>query len=115
MIQGTAYFECLHATAQVKLSTGETVKVITALRAEGNYKSWWEYPCEPQHGSMQFVEQDVDNETATALFPDEFEFYGEDSNKNIDDYDGIIIESVENVIDADWQVDEDTIDEGEDF
>ena len=60
MIDCIAKFTANNVKIEARLSSGETVEIYTSLTTSGHYKSWWEYPCEPQYGSVQYSEQDID-------------------------------------------------------
>ena len=101
-----------------KLTTEEVVECITTLEAEGWYSSWWECPTGyEEHGAVNYVEQEVDNETATALFPYEWEFVDDSKQEYMDEnpeaFKDVKIEEIVEIKDTlpDWKVDEDSLDE----
>lgn len=60
-------------TILAELTDGQVIVCKTELQAEGNYREWYEpAPCEWMYGWTE-SEQDIDQETITALYPDEFE------------------------------------------
>lgn len=83
-----------------ELSNGQIVQCMTALQANGDYREWYEpAPCEWMYGWTE-SEQDIDQETITALYPEEFETDEEiPENATI----STIIEVLDEV---DWEVQE---------
>lgn len=56
-----------------ELSNGQIVQCKTALHAYGDYREWYEpAPVEWMYGWTE-SEQEIDQETITALYPNEFE------------------------------------------
>ena len=103
-----------YAEIEAKLSDGQIIDCKTQLVADGLYSSWWEYPCEPQHGSVNYTEQEVDEDMAEVVYPDEFEFIDEDKQKYLEENpnylkDVRIVEIIKILNTPDWEVDEDTI------
>lgn len=114
MINCSAEFIANNVLAEVKLSSGENIKARLSIEADGNYKSWWEYPSEPQYGQEKFVEIDVDENSIRPLYKDEWEF--EDKNKqeylkeNPSAFKNISVKEVVKLLEIpDWEVDEDSL------
>lgn len=98
-----------------KLSTGEEIECYTALIAQGLYSNWWECPCEPQHGKVNYVETDIFEETISPMYNDEWEFVDENKQQyleeNIDAFEDVrIVDIIKTLEFPEWEVDEDSID-----
>lgn len=116
MICGTATFTDSNAQILAKLSTGETVEVYTALQADGYYKQWNEDMHPDGIGYYEtFSEQEVDEDTATLLYPEEWEFVDEDKEDLYNDYENITIQEIVRIINVDWEVEENSICDEDDF
>lgn len=114
MIDCLAKFIANNVKAEVKLSSGEVVEATLSLEADGNYKSWWEYPTEPQYGQEQFVEYDVDEDTVRPLYDEEWEFCDENKKEyceeNIEAFKDVKVIEIIKLLDIpDWEVDEDSL------
>ena len=104
-----------YAKVNAKLSTGEEIQCYTLVEADGLYSSWWECPYEPYMGSVNFVEQDVDESDIRPVFKDEWEFVDENKQKYLEEdttaFADIYIEEIVSFIEQpEWTVDEDSID-----
>ena len=103
-----------YAKVNAKLSTGEEIQCYTLVEADGLYSSWWEYPYEPYMGSVNFVEQDVDESDIRPVFKDEWEFVDENKQKYLEEdttaFADVYIEEIVSFIEQpEWTVDEDSI------
>ena len=114
MIDCIAKFTANNVKIEARLSSGEIVEIYTSLTTSGHYKSWWEYPCEPQHGSVQYSEQDIDENDIEPLYADEWEFVDENKkqyqDENPEAFENIKVVEVIRLLDSpDWEVDEDSL------
>lgn len=83
-----------------ELSNGQIIQCKTALQASGDYQEWYEpAPVEWMYGWTE-SEQEIDQETITALYPGEFE-----TDYNIPE--NITISKIIEVLEpTDWEVQE---------
>lgn len=116
MFNVPAKFKACGAKVVAKLSTGEEIGCTVTLEADGLYSSWWEYPCEPQHGSVNYTDYDIDESSITILYPDEWEFIDENKQKyldeNINAFQNVrVVEIVKFLDTPDWEVDENSLED----
>lgn len=115
MIECLARFTANNVKVEAELSNGEVVEVYTSLATDGQYRSWWEYPADPQYGKEQFVEVDINQENAEPLYADEWEFVDEGKkayqDENPDAFTNVKIVNIIKIKDAtiDWSIDEDSL------
>ena len=111
MIDCVARFTSNNVRVEAKLSNGEVVNVYTSLTTSGNYRSWWEYPADPQYGKEQFVEVDIDTDDIEPLYADEWEFTDEGKRQYQEENpDAFADVQIIKVLDSpDWEVDEDSL------
>lgn len=98
-----------YAKVNAKLSTGEEIQCYTLVETDGLYSNWWEYPCEPQYGSVNYVEQEVNEDSASPVFKDEWEFIDKNKQKYMDEdsraFDGVYIKEIISFIEQpEWKV-----------
>lgn len=110
----TARFTANNAKIEARLSTGEIIECYTALETDGMYSSWWEYPCEPQHGSVNYTEQEVNEENTSPLYNDEWEFVDEVKQQYLEEnpeaFEDVKIVEIIKILDVpEWEVDEDSL------